>query len=761
VSAFVSRAGPHLLAAALCVGLAAANGFRVELSQLLVVAGGCAVAGAALAGPGLVRLGLLAAALVLVGWWWGSARLEALDRSVLAGRVGTAGRFVVAVTGPARRSEFATRVPAEVRRFGDDELREKVLLRLPPARSPPQGALLELVGEVRSPRGPEDGFDERGWLRRQGVHVVVHAARWRRIGTRGGLPGFADRLRARLARSMAPGLEGERRAVLAGVVLGEDEGLSQELRDQFRASGLFHLLAVSGQNVALIVGGVLLLAWLVGVSRWLAELGALGAIGAYVLAVGWQPSVVRAGVAGGLASLAWLAARPRDRWYFLLVGAAVLLAWNPYSLLEPGFQLSFGAVAAIFVGVRPLERRLAGYPGPGWLHSVVAVSVVCGVATAPLVWLHFGAVPVYAVPANALAAPAVAPLLGLAFAAAACEPIFPGLAAALGWLNGWLAAYLASCARLVGGLPHAQISTASALLIVSLGCALMLAAARLRGPRAPRAVVLGALGVLVVAGWQLRGSGDRLPPPTGLRISVFDVGQGDATLLQVPEGAVLVDQGPPEADLADRLRGLGVSQLAALVLTHPSRDNIGGAEEVVERIRIGLVLEPALPFENPFGRPALAEARRRKIPVVVTRAGRELRLGRLRLRVLWPDGRVSPADDPNDHATVLLASFGHVDALLPADAESNVLARLHVPPVEFLKVSHHGSADEGLADLLGTLRPRVAVISVGARNDYGHPAPSTLGALEGAPGLALYRTDRDGRVTVESDGRRITVRTAR
>jgi competence protein ComEC len=760
MSQFVARTTPHLLAAALCLGLGAANGMRAGRSQPLIVACVCALA-AALVGGGPVRFGLLAAALLLAGWWWGSARLEALDRSVLAGRVGTAGRFVVAITGPARRSEFSVRVKAEVRRFGEDQLREPVLLRLPPARSPPQGALLELVGEVRSPRGPEDGFDERAWLRRQGVHVVVQADHWRTIGRRGGLPGFADRLRARLARSMAPGLEGERRAVLAGIVLGEDEGLSEELRDRFRASGLFHLLAVSGQNVALIVGGVLLLAWLVGVSRWLAELGALAAIAAYVLAVGWQPSVVRAGVAGALASLAWLAARPRDRWYFLLVGAAVLLAWNPYSLLEPGFQLSFGAVAAIFVGIRPLERRLAGYPGPRWLHSVVAVSAVCGVATAPIVWLHFGALPIYAVPANALAAPAVAPLLALAFAAAAVDPVLPGLAGALGWLNGWLAAYLAACARLVGGLPHAQVSTARALLVVALGCALVLAAVKLQPPRAPRALVLGALGVLVVAGWQLHGFGDRLPPPKGLRISVLDVGQGDATLLQVPEGAVLVDQGPPEADVADRLRGFGVDRLAALVLTHPSRDNIGGAEKVVERLGVGLMLEPALPFANPFGKPALAEARRRGIPIVVTRAGRELRLGRLRLRVLWPDGRASPTDDPNEHATVLLASFGQLDALLPADAESDVLRRLQVPSVEFLKVSHHGSADEGLAQLLRILRPRVAVISVGARNDYGHPAPSTVAALERTPGLALYRTDRDGRITVESDGRRISVRTAR
>src|SRR5919198_5191164 len=156
-----------------------------------------------------------------------------------------------------------------------------------------------------------------------------------------------------------------------------------------------HLLAVSGQNVAYVVSGAILLAWLLGVPRLLGEVCALLAVGGYVLAVGWQPSVVRAGVAGGLASLAWLSGRARDRWYFLLVGAAVLLAWSPYSLLEPGFQLSFAAVAAIFLLVPRLEARLEGYPVPARLAAVIAVSAAGGAATAPILMVHFGRVPLF------------------------------------------------------------------------------------------------------------------------------------------------------------------------------------------------------------------------------------------------------------------------------------------------------------------------------------------------------------------------------
>jgi competence protein ComEC len=759
VSDVLVRWGPHALLGALCAGLAAANVARATVFALLII-GLLFIAGATFARGATVHV-LLGGALLLAGWWWASARLDLIDRSVLAPEIGQAGRFVLAITGPARRSEFSLRIPAEARRFGEREVREPVLLRLPPARSPPQGALIEVTGEIRAPRGPEDGFDERTWLRRRGVHVIVRADRWRAVGRRGGLAGVADRLRARISRSMAPGLRGERRAVLAGVVLGEDEGLSEDLRDDFRASGLFHLLAVSGQNVVLVAGGALLFAWLVGIPRWLGELGALAAIGGYVLAVGWQPSIVRAGVAGALASLAWLAARPRDRWYFLLVGAAVLLAWNPYSLLEPGFQLSFGAVGAIFIGVPPLERRLEGYPGPRWLRAVVAVSIACGVATAPILLLHFGSVPIYSVLANALAAPAVAPLLGLAFAAAAVEPVLPSLAAALGWANGWLAVYLAGCARLIGGLPYAQVSATTAALGVAVIVALGIVATRLRPPRAQRAAVLAVLAVLIVAGWKLSRPDEQLPPPRGLRMTFLDVGQGDSTLIQVPEGAIVVDEGPPEADVADQLLRLGVRRLAVLVLTHPSRDNIGGAEKIVRKLGVGIVFEPDLPFPNPFGAAALREAGKRRIPIVVTRAGRDFALGRLRVRVLWPDGVASPADDPNDHATVLLASYGNVDALLPADAESNVTSRLRIPPVEILKVGHHGSADDGLPELLKSLRPRVAIVSVGKKNDYGHPRASTMAALDRAPDLAVYRTDEDGRIVLESDGARLSVRTTR
>jgi competence protein ComEC len=748
----------HLLLCALCAGLVAANVLRAP-AVLALVAGVLVVGGAYTSRPGQ-RVTLLAAGLAVAGWWLGSARLDALDRSVLRPLVGTTDRVVLVSTAPARVNPYSVRVMAHVERFGERVLRESALLQLPRGRAPPQGARLSVRATVRLPRQPNSGFDEREWLRRKGVHVVLEARAYRIVGRRGGLAGIADAIHARLVRTVAIGLHGERRGVIQGIVLGEDESLTPSVRDAFRASGLYHLLAVSGSNVALVVGGVLILASLLGVPRLAAEIAALAALGGYVLAVGWQPSVVRAGVAGGLASLAWLCARERDRWWFFLAGALVLLAWNPYTVREPGFQLSFAAVAAIFVAVPRFRRVLEGYPLPERLRDAVAISTACGLVTSPILLVQFGQVPLYSVPANALGAPVAAPILGLSLIAAGLEPVAPAAATVLAWLNGWLAAYLAACARVFAGLPFAVLATRELVALVALVVALAFCW-RLRAPRGFRVVAIGSLLALVGVGWTLARQPSSAPTPNGLRITFLDVGQGDGCLLEAPGVRLLVDEGPPEARVADQLRRLGVRWLTGIVLTHPQRDHVGGAAEVLRDERVGFVLDPRIPYDSSYERGALHEAAARHVPVVLARAGLAYRFGRLRVTVLWPDESGPPDQDPNQHAIVLLVSYGEVDALLTADAESDVTLPLAPPPVEILKVGHHGSADEGLPELLDRIRPRVAVISVGLGNDYGHPAPSTLATLRAAPDLSLYRTDLDGRVVVESDGGAIRVREER
>jgi competence protein ComEC len=755
---------PTLLLGAACAGLGASNWVSPRPAALAAAATAALLAVGVVDGPG--RVAALGLALAVAGLWWGTLRLDALERSALAVESGESGPAQLVTTGPARVTSYAVRVQAEARRFRGRPLRERVLLVLPLGRSPPRGTVLETVVRVTEPREARNGgFDERAWLRRQGIHVVLRGEAWREVGRRGGIAGVGDGVRDRVERAVSRGTHGVRRALVLGVVLGEDEGLPERTRQEFRASGLAHLLAVSGQNVAFIVAGVFGLGWLLRVPRVVRELLAIAAIVAYVLAVGWQPSVVRAGVAGVLASSAWLVARPRDRWHFLAWGAVLLLVWSPTSLLEPGFQLSFVAVAGIFLGL-PIARRIAeGYPVPRMVADAVGVSLVCGLATAPVVLVHFGQAPVYTVLANALAFPAMPVVLGFGLLAAAAEPISPAAATALAWLAGWAAAWLEVVAHAVASLPGAQVGTGPTVVAATASVVVWALVGygrrRVASPRVhavvPAVALAGALALAV--GWHLSRPAPAWTEPGGLRVTFLDVGQGDSVLLETASARVLVDEGPPEADVAGQLATMGIRSLSAIVLTHPERDHVGGAADVIRQLRVGLVLDPELAATGPEHDEAIQAAHARHVPVRTIRTGSEFKAGGLRLDVLWPPDPGLPSEDPNLNAVVLAASFGEADVFLPADAESDVTARLPLGGVEILKVAHHGSEDPGLERELGTLRPQIAVISAGRNNEYDHPRPETLAALATVPGLVVYRTDQQGRVVVETDGRGFRVHT--
>ena len=227
------------------------------------------------------------------------------------------------------------------------------------------------------------------------------------------------------------------------------------------------------------------------------------------------------------------------------------------------------------------------------------------------------------------------------------------------------------------------------------------------------------------------------------------MGQGDATLFQAPGAAVLIDGGPPEGDVVAKLRAHGVRALDVVVLTHAQRDHEGGIDSVVRSLPVRLLLDGATGARDATHARIAAAARARAVRVVTAGAGQAIVVGGLRMRVLSPprDTAPDPDEDPNQRAIVLILSYGTLDFFMPADAESEVTSTLSLPPVEVLKVAHHGSADEGLPELLDRLRPRAAVIEVGAGNPYGHPAPSTLKALRSSL-PAVFRTDRDGEVTV-------------
>jgi competence protein ComEC len=560
-----------------------------------------------------------------------------------------------------------------------------------------------------------------------------------------------------------------REAELArGFVLGDDEGIDAETVEDFRRAGLSHLLAVSGQNVALLALLAMPVLALLGLPLRARLAWVLGLIVAYVPLAGAGPSIERAGVMGALSVLATLRGRRASRLYALAVAAAVTLAIDPGIAADVGWQLSFAAVLGILFLAAPMANAIGarlGARGPlgGALAEGTAMTVAASLATAPLIAFHFGELSTVTLLANLLALPAVAPAmwLGMLAAAGGQIPGFPveAVNAPSSLLLGYVAQVAAWCAR--PGWASVEVGLGPGGLVVSY---LAIAAAAVLARRRPAlaasvAVVLVAasgLGVgAVLAGEAARGAAADGAPPAGLRITVLDVGQGDAILFQ-PAAArpILVDGGPPGDRLAEKLGAAGVGEVAAAVVTHDQSDHVGGIEELLGRVPIRTLVYAVA------GHGLLERARAAGVQASRIAAGGELRSGRLRLDVLWPPPELlsgpQAGEDPNLLALVMVAHWGAFSMLLTADAEAESTP-VDPGPVDVLKVAHHGSDDAGLDGLLERTLPRLAVISVGADNSYGHPTAATLATLA-RHGVRTLRTDRDGAVVIEVRGASVEVR---
>ncbi|HEV2819410.1 MAG TPA: ComEC/Rec2 family competence protein, partial [Solirubrobacteraceae bacterium] len=572
---------------------------------------------------------------------------------------------------------------------------------------------------------------------------------------RGGLAGGLDRVRERAEAAVSHGLPTALGALARGMVLGQDDALSETQQEDFRASGLAHLVAASGTNVLLLCALVLGLSSLAGLPLRARLALCIALVTAYVPLAGAGPSIQRAGVMGIAALVAALAGRPSSRWYAVLLAAALTLAWNPRSAGDVGWQLSFAAVLAMVAIARPLRERMVAARLPPALAEALALTLAATLGTAPLLALHFERFSLVSLAANLIAVPVVAPIMWIGTVAAVVGQLSDTVAAPIAALAVWPLAFLAQVGETAAGLPLAEVKlglpgpVGLAATYALLGALVLSRAAR------RTALAVG----LVVAALVLPDALTGAQPPPGLRVSFLDVGQGDATLGQHGRHAILVDTGPPGAPLLDELRAAGARRLDAIVVTHPSADHDSGTAGVLRELSVDVVLDGGA-LGGPLGAPgtpatpglrAGAEAARtegvRRMPA---RAGTVLRAGPLEARVLWPPASKDPppVEDPNERAIVLHVRAGSFDALLTADAESDVTLLLEVPEVELLKVAHHGSDDPGLPRLLDRLSPDVAVIPVGP-NRYGHPTPSTLAALREVP--TVRRTDRHGTVRITTD----------
>jgi competence protein ComEC len=690
---------------------------------------------------------LLVIGVVLLGAIVGQARLAAVDASRVTHDLGHAVATRVVLLETPRARAFGAR-EATVGLRG-----ERVLLRAGRGVRWPT----DRIGAVLAVRGGLEPLPPtQRWLRARAVHARLRADSIADTGLRrGGLAGVVDGARERAGRALQVAVPEREGALLRGMALGDDAALADDVRQDFRVSGLSHLVAASGQNVMLLAALALAVASVAGLGIRTRLALVLLVIAVYVPLAGAGASIQRAGVMGAAGVVAVLAGRPAARWYALLLAAAVTLTLNPRAIEDVGWQLSFAAVVAILLLAPRLVERLSrrGLPGAG--AEAVALTAAATLGTAPLIALHFDQTSLVSLPANVAAAPAVAPVMWLGMAAAAAGQVWIVLAEPFTALAAVPAAYLTWLAHVAANVPGAQ-ARAPVVVVVAV-CAIVALAIAVR--RSRRLVLTGGAVAVAVGAVLARPGAGGLAAPAGLRITFLDVGQGDATLVQERGTAMLVDTGPPDGPILGRLRHAGVRRLDLLVITHAQADHDGAAAQILGAMPVRLVLDGRDGVRDQSGSRMAHVAADRRVRLAAPAAGEVLRLGAIVVRVLWPPpdpvgARVGA--DPNARAIVAEVEVDGVRTLLTADAESDVLDQLDLGAVDILKVSHHGSADAGLPGLLERLRPRLAAIEVGRRNSYGHPAPSTVRALVGA-GAALVRTDRDGSVRVEPAGRALRV----
>ncbi|MEU4042712.1 ComEC/Rec2 family competence protein [Streptomyces antibioticus] len=583
----------------------------------------------------------------------------------------------------------------------------------------------------------------------------------------------AGRLRAGL-REATDGLPADARALLPGLVVGDTGRITPELDEAFKETDLAHTLAVSGSNLTIILALLLGPPGLaqrverrgpaprLGISlRGTALLGGGLTLG-FVVVCRPDPSVLRAAACGAVVLLALATGRRRSLLPALATAVLLLVLYDPWLARSYGFLLSVLATGALLTVAPRWSAGLRRRGVPPRLAEALAAAGAAQALCAPVVAVLSARVSLVAVPCNLLVEFAVAPATVLGFAALVTAPVAMPVAKALAWCASWPAGWIAGIARAGAALPGGGVDWpggwTGALLLALATAAVLLVVRRLLG-RPWLCAVCGVLLVLavvqpprltrVLTGW----------PPPGWRLAMCDVGQGDATVLAAGGGTgVVVDAGPDPA-LADRcLRTLGITRVPLVVLTHFHADHVAGLPGVLRGREVGAIETTG--FEEPVGQVEFVrrEAAARKVPVVRAVAGERRRAGPLDWEVLWPPPRQTPEPEgPNDASVALGVRSGGLRMLLLGDLEPPAQRALARSPgagrwreVDVLKVAHHGSAYQD-PDLIRAVAPRVALISCGADNSYGHPAPSTVAALR-AGGARVLRTDRDGAVAVVGAG---------
>lgn len=559
-------------------------------------------------------------------------------------------------------------------------------------------------------------------------------------------------------RAAAAGLPSDERGLLPGLVDGDTADLDPVLAQRFRLAGLTHLVAVSGTNCSLVVGAVLLVLRRARVRPWVSALVGGGVLLMFVVVARPSPSVLRAALMAVVALTSLASGRPRAALPSLSLVVIGLLLWDPTLAASASFAMSALATAALLVLAPGWARALRRRGVPGGLAESVAVAAAAHVVTAPVVAAISGQVSLVAIGANVLAEPVVAVTTVVGFVAAVVAPLWLGAAAALAWVAGWPCRWLVWVADFFGGLHGAVLpwpgGMAGGLALLVLLTVVAIVSTRVGARRVLAAAAATALVVLipvraVTSSW----------PPTGWAFTACDVGQGDALLLAAgPHEAVEIDAGPDPVLIDRCLRDLGITSVPLLVFTHLHLDHVGGMVGVVHGREVGAIL--AGPLDDPVSGSVLVHrvAASRGLPVHTPVVGTRLQVGAVRLDVLGPAHAYrGTRSDPNNSSLVLRATIGGIRILLPGDAEIEAQQAMLAAGLDLradvLKVPHHGSAYSA-PQFLAAVHARLAIVSVGRHNDYGHPSPRLLATMARL-GVPVLRTDRDGDVAVVPQGGRL------
>lgn len=570
----------------------------------------------------------------------------------------------------------------------------------------------------------------------------------------------AEVMRAGLRDAVA-GLPEEVQGLLPALVVGDISAMPPLLTSDLRDSGLAHLTAVSGANVAIVVGAALLLARWAGLRAYVLVSLGLVVVVWFVLLARPQPSVLRAAVMGALALVAVGAAGRLQAARTLMAAAVILLLVDPWLARSWGFALSVAATAGLVFLARRWSARLPAR-WPQAVRDVTAVALAAQVATLPLVVALSGQIAVLSIVVNVLAAPAVPVATVLGAASAFVSPMSPSIAQWLAWLAQWPTAWIAGVAAWAASTPIATLPWPDGWLGAIFGLALMAASwwvwrsGHRRGWWTARRVVAlaTAASCLVVA--YLSGPG-RWPPP-GWVLVACDVGQGDALAVNLGEGAALVvDAGPDPARVERCLDRLGIDRVPLLVLTHFHADHVGGLPGVIASRTVGTVM--VSPLRDPAEQVGQVARLTSSLDVVDASPGQSGSWGEASWQVLWP-GESSPAEGSaaNNASVVLLVEVSGTRMLLTGDIEpeaQHALVEAGVPDVDVLKVPHHGSQYQD-PEFVSAASADVAVVSVGAGNTYGHPDPGLIDSLQRL-GMVVGRTDDQGAVAVVQQGDELRV----